>query len=145
MERTTRAWVTRVVVALGLLCAPIGCGVVRYRQMTITVRNEVTNAPVSNVNVAAQMMGVMLQFNADKVPLRQDGTTDKNGVWKVTLPTKQAGWLVVDRIGYELKTVDIQEDTFDDGKVEVKLTPKKDTSHDGRSQGNVSPQESPAG
>ncbi len=107
-------------VLLGTAC---GCGIVHYRETKFTVQDEVTNAPVPKAIVVADMMPVMGMWNCQKVPLHQYGSTDQQGVWKVTLPTKRAGFIIVESDGYERKVVNIEEHTLDGGQLEVKLAP----------------------
>jgi hypothetical protein len=98
-----------------------GCGVVRYRETMVTVRDEVSNDPVPQARVGVQMMGAVGQWNADRVPLMQSGSTDDRGGWKVTVPMSRCGCFFAECDGYESKLVNIQEDTLRDGKLEVLL------------------------
>ena len=110
-------------VALGFLCVASGCGIVHYREVTFTVRDELNNSPIPQARVSLQMMGEMGKWNAGRVPLIQSGSTDQRGVWKATAPTDRFGCLIVESDAYEQKLVDIQRDTLNNGKLEVKLKP----------------------
>lgn len=115
--------VSHVTMAFAVLMLAPGCGVVHYRNTIVTVRDGQTNAPLPGARVCAQMLGEMGKWNCDKVPLIQSGSTDQDGVWNVTLPTKRSGSLIVERDGFERKHVDISEEALGRGELEVKLTP----------------------
>jgi hypothetical protein len=115
--------VSHAAMAVAILTLASGCGVVQYRNTTVTVRDEQTNAPLSDVRLSAQMTGELGKWNCGRVPLIQSGSTDQDGVWNVTLPTRRPGCLIVDRDGFEQKHVEITEETLDHGEIEVKLTP----------------------
>jgi hypothetical protein len=117
------ARVSSFVVALGFFCVASGCGVVRYREVSFTVRDEASNAPIPQARVSVQMMGVTGKLNAGRVPLIQSGATDQQGVWKATVPMDRCGSFIVDSDAYEQKLVDIQQGTLNDGKLDVKLKP----------------------
>jgi hypothetical protein len=104
-----------------LLATASGCGVARYRETMFTVRDEMSNDPVSHARVGVQMMGEVGQWNADRVPLMQSGSTDDQGGWKVTVPMSRCGCFFAECDGYESKLVNIQEDTLRDGKLDVTL------------------------
>jgi hypothetical protein len=133
-----RALFAYVIVATVSVASLPGCGVVRYREITFTVRDEVTNAPLPQTQVSADMLGVMFKLNAGKVDSHQAGTTNEEGVWKVTLPTKRVGGLIVSHAGYEHKVISIQEDTLRDGSLEIKLKPLPKPTPDER-QGPAAP------
>jgi hypothetical protein len=112
--------------AIPILMLVCGCSAVRYKTVTITVRDDVTNAPIPGVNVSITTFGVIGKWNQGKVPSTQDGITDKKGEWKVMVPIGLAGFchtFFSDSIGYQDKLVSFEEYTLDSGVLELMLKP----------------------
>lgn len=129
MTRGNRAELVRVVAVLLSLSVICGCGVIHYREMTITVRDESTNTPISGMRVRAQTFANVQnegKIGRRDIPSIQDGITGDDGTWKVTMPTNGDVVITASGDGYPAKSVQFQEGTYDDCRFEIKLSPNPD-------------------
>ena len=106
------------------VCLVSGCGIVRWREVEIIVRDKETNAPIPSASVSRLGPGHFCQFNAAKYPYSESGSTNEQGVWHTHVAIGDPTSLNVNVMGYQERLMQFDEVVFDkEGRCEVLLVP----------------------